>query len=90
MPFLKNVLKPLPKSVLIPLGSIAAAAATDADIHKKMFGSGTTTLISSNEEMNDIMNIVKSLEEFGLLIKSVSEIIKNEAKNKQEDFLDCY
>ena len=86
---MKNVLKPLPKSVLIPLGSIAAAA-TDADIHKKMFGSGTTTLISSNEEMNDIMNIVKSLEEFGLLIKSVSEIIKNEAKNKQEDFLDCY
>ena len=87
---MKNVLKPLPKSVLIPLGSTAATSATDADIHKKMFGSGTTTLISSNEVMNDIMNIVESLEEFGLLTKSVSEIIKNEAKNKQEYFLDCY
>ena len=87
---MKNVLKPLPKSVLIPLGSTAATSATDADIHKKMFGSGTTTLISSNEVMNDIMNIVESLEEFGLLTKSVSEIIKNQAKNKQEYFLDCY
>ena len=45
-----------------------------------MFGSGNTTLIISNEEMNDIMKIVKTLEEFGLLIKGVSETIKNEAK----------
>ena len=52
-----------------------------------MFGSGTrpldaakwTTLIISNEEMNDIIKIVKSLEESGLLIKGVSETIQNEA-----------
>ena len=45
-----------------------------------MFGSGTTTLIISGEEMNDVMKIIKSLEESGLLIKGVSETIKNEAK----------
>ena len=39
-----NVLKSLAKSVLIPLGLTAAASATDAAIHKKMFGSGVTTL----------------------------------------------
>ena len=46
-----------------------AAAATDAAIHKKMFGSGTATLIILNKEMNDIMKIIKSLEESGLLTK---------------------
>ena len=55
-----NVLKPLAKSVLIPLTAAAAAAATDAAIHKEMFGSGVTTLIVSNEEINDIMKIIKS------------------------------
>ena len=69
MPLIGNVLKPLAKSLLIPLGLTAAASATDAAIHKKMFGSGTTTLITSNEEMNDVMKIVKSLEESFLLIK---------------------
>ena len=52
---IKNVLKPLSKSVLIQLGLTAAASAADAAIHKKMFGPGTTTLIISNEEINDIM-----------------------------------
>ena len=52
-----------------------------------MFGSGTTALIISNEEMNDIMKIVKSLEEFGLLIKGASETIKNEAKEQKGQFL---
>ena len=63
-PLIENVLKPLAKSVLIPLGLTAAASATDAGIHKKIFESGMTTLIISNEEMNDIMKIVKSLEEW--------------------------
>ena len=45
-----------------------------------MFGSGNTTLTISNEEMNDVMKIVKFLEESGLLIKDISETIKNEAK----------
>ena len=62
LPLMKNLLKPLAKSVLIPLGLTVAASATDAVIHKKMFGSGMTTLIILNEEMNDIMKIVKSLE----------------------------
>ena len=70
LPLIGNVLKPLPKSdlILIPLGLTLAASATDAGIHKKMFGSGFTTLVISNEEMNDIMKIVKSLDESGLLI----------------------
>ena len=61
LPLMKNVLKPLAKSVFIPLGLTAASPATDAAIDKKMFGSGNTTLIISNEEMNDIMKIVKTL-----------------------------
>ena len=92
---MKNVTKPLAKSVLIPLGLTAAASATDAAIHKKMFGSSTrpsdlakqTTLIISNKEMNDIMKIVKCLEESGLLLKGVSETIKNEAKEQKGGFL---
>ena len=46
---MKNVLKPLAKSVLIPLGLRALASATDAAIQKRIFGSGMTTLISSNK-----------------------------------------
>ena len=82
-----NVLKPLAKSVLIPLGLTTAASATDAAIHKKMFGSGTTILTISNEEIHDIMKIVKSLVDSGLLIKGVSETIKNEAKKQKGGFL---
>ena len=69
LPLMKNVLKPLAQSGLIPLGLTAAASATDAAIHKKRLGSGMTTLVVSNEEMNGIMEIVKSLEESRLLIK---------------------
>ena len=58
LPLIKNVLKPFVKSILIPLISTAAVAATYAAIHKKMFGSGTTTLIISNEEIYDIMKKV--------------------------------
>ena len=57
-PLIKNVIKALAKSVLIPLGLTAAASAADAGIHKKLLGSGNTTLIISNEEMNDVMKIV--------------------------------
>ena len=81
---MKNVLTPLVKSVLITLGLTTTASATDAAIHKKMFGSGRprmlaslpsdlapriTTLIILNKGMNDIMKIVKSLQESGLLMK---------------------
>ena len=87
MPLIKYVLKPLGKSVLIPLGLTAVAPATDAAIYKKKFQSGATTLIISNEEMNDIMKIVKSLEESGLVIKGISETIKNETKERKWRFL---
>ena len=66
---MKNVLKPLAKSISISLGLITAASATDVAICKKRFGSDTTATIISNEEINDIMKIVNSLEESGLLIK---------------------
>ena len=73
LPLIGNVLKPLPKIVLMSLGLKTAASATDADIRKKIFGSGVTTLIISNEEMNNIMKIVTSHKKVGLLIKGVSE-----------------
>ena len=60
---IRNVIKPLAKSVLIPLRLTAAASAADAGTQKKILGSGTTTLIISNEEMNDIMKIVQALED---------------------------
>ena len=83
---MKNVLKPLAKSVLIPLGLTAALSATDAAIRKEMFGSSMTTLIILNEKINDIMKIVKSFEESGLLIKGVSETIENEAREQKGRF----
>ena len=52
-----------------------------------MFGSGMTTLIILNEEMNNIMKIVKSLKNSGLLIKGVGETIKNESKEQNGRFL---
>ena len=82
-----NVLKTLAKSVLIPLGLTAATSAIEAAIPKKMFGSDFPTLIISNEETNEIMKIVKSLEESGLLIKGISETIKKEAKEQKGEFL---
>ena len=60
LPLMKNVLKPL------------AASETDVAFQKKIYGSRITTLITSSKEMKDIMKIVKSLEESGLLIKGVS------------------
>ena len=84
LPLIGNVLK---CTILIKLGVIAAASATDAAIHKKMFGSGNTTLITSNEEMNDIMEMIKFLEEYGLLIKGLGQTNKNKAKEQKGGFL---
>ena len=87
---IKNVIKPLGKSVLIPLGLTAAASAADAGIQKKILGSrhnNTTTLITSNDEMEDIIKIVKSLEYSGLLLKRISETVQNEAKKQKGRFL---
>ena len=56
-------------------------------LKKKMLGSGVTTLIISNDEMNDILKIVKSLENSGFLLKGVSETIQHEAKEQRRGFL---
>ena len=89
LPLIKSVIKPLAKSVLIPLGLTAAASASDAGIHKKILGSGhnNTTLIISNDEMDDILKTVNSLENSGVLFKGVSETIQHEAKKKRGGFL---
>ena len=84
---MKNVLKPRAKSVLLPLGLTAASSAADARTNKKILGSGMTAFTISNKEMDNIMKIVKSLEDSGLLIKSVSKTIKNEAKERKGEFL---
>ena len=78
LPLIRNVLEPLAKSVLVPLGLTASTSATDAAVYMKMFGSGTTILIISNEVINDVMKIIESLEESGLLIKGLRETIENE------------
>ena len=59
----------LAKNVLAPLGITAAASAIDAGIQKTIHGSGTTTLITSNKELNDIMEIVQALEHSNTLLK---------------------
>ena len=90
-----KIIKPLAKSVLIPLTALTGpVSAPDAVIHKKMFGSAhpldlasrTTTLIISNEEINDTIRTIKSLES-GLIIKGISDKIKNETKEQKGRFL---
>ena len=83
---LMKVAMPLVKNVLAPLGLSAAMFAIDGSIKKKMLGSGATTLIISNDEMDDILKIVKSLENSGLLLKGVSETIQHEAKEQRGGF----
>ena len=58
---LMKVAIPLAKNVLAPLGISAAMSAIDGSIKKTILGSGVTTLIFSNDEMNDILKIVKSI-----------------------------
>ena len=100
LPLITNGIKPLAKIVLIPLGLTVAASTADAAIHKKILGSGhnrpssstshnntTTTLIISNNEVEDIIKIVKFLEDSGLLLKGVTETIQNEVKEQKGGFL---
>ena len=54
---------------------------------KKTHGSGTTTLITSNREMNDIMKIVQALQGSNILLEGATETIKNETKEKKGRFL---
>ena len=69
------------------MGITVAASAADAGIHKKILGSGNTKLIISNNEMEDFIKIVKSLEDSGLLLKGVTETIQNEVKEQKWGFL---
>ena len=87
-PLIKIVLQPLVKSVSILLGLMAAASAADVKMHKKFKVLGllvpsTTTLIISNGKMDDVMNIVKSLEDSGLLLKDITKTIENETKEQK-------
>ena len=89
-PLLKSGL-PLLKSVIKPLGMLgltAAASATDAAINKKILGSGNhTTLIISNDEMQDLLKILKSLEDSGILLDGITETVKSEVKEQKGGFL---
>ena len=74
---LMKVAVPLAQNILAPLGRTAVASAIDAGIKKKTkktHGSGTTTLIVSNEEMNEILKIFQALEDSNILLKGVTNI----------------
>ena len=87
-----KVAMPLAKNVLAPLGLTAAMSEIDGSIQKKIHGSGTTKgagvkLIIEQEDMKDIMKIIKALENSGILLKGVSKTIKNETKEQRGRFL---
>ena len=81
-----KVAVPLAKNFLAPLGVTAAASAIDGAIQKKIHESGTS-LIISNEEMNDIMKIVQALEDSNILLNGFTKTIKNETKEQKGGFL---
>ena len=81
-----KVAVPLAKNILAPLGITAAASAIDTGIQKKINGSGTTTLIIPDKEMNGIMIIIQALESSQILLKTVTKILKMKQKNKKRIF----
>ena len=81
-----KVAMPLAKNVLTPLGLTAGMSVIDGSIQKKIHGSGVK-LIIEQEDMNDIMKIVKALENSGILLKGVSKAIKNETNEQKGGFL---
>ena len=84
---MKNVIKPLTKRTFNSFRIICSSIAAGAGIHKKILGTGNTTLIISNDEMKYIIKIVKSLEDSGLLLKGVTETVQNEVKEQKGGFL---
>ena len=84
LPLMKSVLTPLAKGISLPLELSAGMSAADAATQNKTYGSRSTALKFWNEKIEDILKIVESLEQKGLLIKGISETIKNEAKEKQK------
>ena len=86
LPLMKNILEPLAKRFVVPLGLTVQQHRQQMRLfRKKMFGCGMTTLTISKEEMNDIIKIVKPLEQSILLIKDISE--RHEAKEQKGGFL---
>ena len=81
-----KVALPLAKNVLAPLGLTAAMSAIDGRIQKKIHGSGFQ-LIIEQENMKDIMKIIKALENSGILLKGVSKTIETETKEQRGGFL---
>ena len=84
---MKSVLIPLAENVLLPFGLSAVVLATNAGIQKKIYGSGTETLLISKEEMEGLMKIVKPIGQSGLLIKGIGETIKSKTKEQKGRFL---
>ena len=81
-----KVALPLAQNVLAPIGLTAAMSAIDGSIQKKIHGS-RVKLIIEQEDMKDIMKIIKALENFCILLKGVSKTIKNETKEQKGGFL---
>ena len=74
------------KGILAPSGITAGTSAVVAGIEIKIHGSGTTILIISSKEMNDVMKIVQSLEDSSFLLKGVTKTIRNETKEQKGGF----
>ena len=77
----------LAKNILDPLGVTAAASAIDAGFPKNNNNTWKATLIISNEEMDDILMIVQTLEDSNILLKGVTKTIENETKEQKGGFL---
>ena len=77
----------LAQSVLLEFGLSSAMLAADTVIQKKIYGTTTRALIISNEELEDIIKIVKLHEESGWILKRISETVKNEANKQKVRFL---
>ena len=81
-----KVAVPLGKNTLSLFLVTAAALAIDVEILKKTYGSGPTTVIISNKEMNDLIENVQALEDSNILLKRITKTIKNETKEQKGGF----
>ena len=88
LPLLKNVLKPLAKIIFIPLGLTTAISAADVRIRKNFYDLLVLWSIirAIKQKMEDLLKIVKSLEDSGLLIKVITQTIENETEGKRGGF----
>ena len=86
LPLLKSVIK-----LLGLLGLTAASSAVDAGVQKKIYGSGSaTTLLVSNDNIQDILGVVKSLENCGVLLKRITKTIHNDIFEQKGGFYQCF